>query len=869
MTLDTSNRKWSKLALSIAMVLTFNSVYYSKGLKAQTSQADEDDVEIISISRKRPESIQEVPIAITALSEQDISSAGIERPTDFISLIPNVNIVDTANVGDTQVSIRGIVSTRDAESTFAYVVDGVLMTNPNGFNEELLDVAQIEVLKGPQGALYGRNAVSGAILITTKEPSDFLEGTVKLGLGNNNTQKVSGVVSGPFSDNLKGRLTASHSSTDGFYTNIFTGADDSVDYLEDTSLKGRLVWDVSDTFKLDFRAARSEVSGGAINFNAVFALPSFETAFVQPAYNADVNEHEFVFAFNVPGENEQTTSELSVKGDWDLTGFDVSAVLAYNDLDEYLLSDGTSASFYGYELTEQCQTDRATLNNTPPALGGADRTDLFGEFFAPFGVFPPGVEFTGVYGPYTPTSCDGYQYQNRSQSDFSGELRFTSDSTTDALRWIAGLYFAEIERDVVVAYGADTGNGFLRQSYVAPTGPNPTDLLFDDTFDTSVLSAFGQLEYDLTDAWELSVALRYDYEDRTVSNNVPNVTASGLNVNTYVDGVLQPINPAYSLNADGSITADSIPDRSRSFAQFQPKVTLAYQASDNLNWYASYGVGFRSGGFNSIGTEATLDFWFNANGAGTPGDAVNAQLQVTDEYAKEVTTNIELGLKAKLLDDKLRLNAAVFDTRVEDNQFFEFFAGPFGLLRAVTTIDELQIQGLELDFQAELSDDLTLFGGIGLLDSEIIENQNRPLTVGNNAPQAPDSTATLGLTWAYELSADIVMISRLDWQYTGETYFHSLQGEQTPTIWDFFGTLGGGVPPGPHSQDFSLAGRDAYSTVNARISFDADAWSLALWARNLTDEEYLQEVIPAPEFGGSFIHPSARDSYGVDFTYRF
>ena len=453
--------------------------------------------------------------------------------------------------------------------------------------------------------------------------------------------------------------------------------------------------------------------------------------------------------------------------------------------------------------------------------------------------------------------------KSANQSDFSGELRVASDDNDAAMRWIAGVYFAEIERDVVVAYGADQGQGFLRQPYVAPSGPNPTDLLFNDTFDTSVLSAFGQIEYDLSEQWELAFALRYDYEDREVSNNVPNVPASGLNVNTIVGGAVGPINPAFGVNPGG------IPDRSRSFAQWQPKVTLSYQASRDMNIYASYGVGFRSGGFNSIGTEATLDFWFNASGNGTPGDAVNAQLLVPDDYDKEVTTNLELGLKSKFLNNRVRLNTALFNTEVEDNQFFEFFAGPFGLLRAVTTIDELEIRGFEMDFEFDVNDDVTLFGGVGLLDSEIKENRHRPLTVGNSAPQAPDETFTFGVNWDYTLTDDIIMTTRLDWQYVGETFFHTLQGEQTPTIWDFFGTLGGGVPPGPHPQDFSRASRDSYNTLNLRVIFDAENWSVALWGKNITDEEYLQEVIPAPEFGGSFIHPSARDEYGIDFTYRF
>lgn len=128
--------------------------------------------EIVVVARKRSESLQDVPIAVTAFTESTIKDAGIERPEDFISLTSNVSMLNTVNAGDTQVTIRGIVSTRDAESTFAYVVDGVLITNPNGFNEELFDIQQIEVLKGPQGALYGRNAVAGAIIVNTKAPAE-------------------------------------------------------------------------------------------------------------------------------------------------------------------------------------------------------------------------------------------------------------------------------------------------------------------------------------------------------------------------------------------------------------------------------------------------------------------------------------------------------------------------------------------------------------------------------------------------------------------------------------------------------------------------------------------------------------------------
>ena len=789
---------------------------------ATTSVAEITIEEVVVSARKRAENLQEVPIAVTAFTEAQIESAGIQRPADFISLMPNVTMVDSANVGDTQVSIRGIVSTRDAESTFAYVVDGVLVTNPNGFNEELMDVSQIEVLKGPQGALYGRNAVAGAIIVTTNRPDEEFEGKMKVGAGNNGSKNASLTLSGGLAEGVLGRFSLSQRETDGHYSNALTGAN-SVDFLEDTTVRGRVIWDVSEELSLDFRGGKSEVSGGAINFNAVFAIPAFAAGF-GPSFFKDVNDHEFIFSNNVPGENEQETTEFSMKADWDRDGIDVTTVLSYSDLEEYLLSDGTSATFYGYELTDACQADRATLNNTPTALGGAGRSDLFGDFFGPFGIFPGNggadPDFTGIYGPYTPTACDGYQYQERNQSDTSLEIRLTSDDDSD-VSWIAGVYAAEIEREVVVAYGADTGNGFLRQGYVSPTGPNPTDLMFSDQFDTSVMAIFGQLEFDISEDMEIAVAGRFDREERDVRNQVPNEAGSGLNINSSGS-----INPAFASNPNG------IPKRSATFSQFQPKVTWSWNAAEDLNLYASWGVGFRSGGFNSIGSEALLDLWYGDTcpsfvpSCGDPGVAVNANLSVQDEYEKEVSTSFEFGSKMEFFDNRLRVNAAVFQTEVEDNQFFEFFAGPFGLMRVVTTIDELEIQGFEMDFNAVVTENLSVFGGAGFLDSEIIQNDHRPLSEGNEAPQSPDRTYNLGAQFEMAVSSGVEMTARLDWQYVGEMAFHTLQGEATPTIWQVFN--GPGL-----TQEMSKAKRDAYDTLNARISFDAENWGVTIWGRNV------------------------------------
>ncbi len=806
--------------------------------------------EIVVTARKRSENLQDVPIAIKAFTTKTIEQAGIERPADFITLIPNVNIVDTANVGDTQVSIRGIVSTRDAESTFAYVVDGVLNTNPNSFNEELLDIQQIEVLKGPQGALYGRNAVAGAILVTTRKPSDEFEAKIKVGAGTQGSTKFTGIVSGGLSDTVNGSLSYARRETDGFFSNSFTGRDDTVDFLEDDTARARLVWEPSENLSLDFKAGYSEVSSGAINFNAAFAIPAFVDIFGTQAFNSDVNDLDFRYINNVPSQNEQETLDLSLKLDYEASYGTISANVTYNDLDEFLLADGTNGSFFGFELTPGCQADRAVLNSFT-------RPDLFGEPFQPFGVLPPGPgnDFAGVVGPFTPTRCDGFQYQERNQEDISAEVRFTSNQDQQ-LRWLAGVYATQIERQVVVAYGADLGQGFLLQPFVPANGPNPTDLLFNDEFNTDVFAIFGQIEYDINDDLELAVALRYDREDRDVDNLVPNVNGSGLNINS-LDANFQPtpVNPAFINNPNG------IPSRSETFDQLQPKVTLSWQPGDNLNVYGSYGVGFRSGGFNSLGSQDLINSFFNV-GFGGLGEAVNAQLTVTDEYEQEVSTNFELGLKTSFLEQRLKFNASIFNTDVDDNQFFEFYTGPFGLLRVVTTIEDIQIRGFEADFTYLASDNLTLFGGVGLLDSEIQQNINRPLTVGNDVPQAPGESFNLGATVEIPVNDTINFFARADWQYVGETQFHTLQGEQTPTIFQAF--FGPGL-----LQDFTNSERDAFDTLDVRLGFSSEKWSVTAWGRNITDEKYLEEVIPTPEFGGSFNAEAGGDSYGVEVSYNF
>src|SRR6187431_420585 len=200
--------------------------------------------ETVSVTaRRRDESSLDVPVAINAFTAADIKAAGIDRPQDFIALTPNMSLVQTQNQGTSFVTVRGISQARNSEPSVAVLIDGVQMANPSQFNQELFDIDTIQVLKGPQGALYGRNAIGGAIIINTKKPSDVLAGNVSLGSDSGPGITVRGGVSGPISDKLKYIASGSFLDTKGYIRNVFLNED--ADPFQDVSGRVRFLWEPS------------------------------------------------------------------------------------------------------------------------------------------------------------------------------------------------------------------------------------------------------------------------------------------------------------------------------------------------------------------------------------------------------------------------------------------------------------------------------------------------------------------------------------------------------------------------------------------------------------------------------------------------
>jgi iron complex outermembrane receptor protein len=840
--------------LVLASGAALGAIALSSPALAQDAPASEPAAEeeggIVVTARRQSESLQDVPAAVTVFGAETLAKTGVQRADDFIQLTPGVTIVTgTAEAGDTQINIRGINGARDAESSVALVVDGILKTNTAQLNQNQGTLRQVEILKGPQGALYGRNAAAGAIVLQTLKPGDALEGGMLVRAAQDNTYLANGYISTPIGDTAGLVLSANYSTTDGFFRNSFLGNSKTIDDQEVFGIDGRFVAELGPNTELDVKARYADLRGASINFNASFHLPNF--AAVNPAFFEDVNEHPFGFYSNIRPTNDQVTFETSAKVEHEFESTTLTAWVLYSDVDQSLTADSTSADFARFTFPGATPASVAASNAcfaSTAALTGfpLNQPTFIGNNPVPF-IFDPANGST--FGPYSPTTCDGTQFQIRKQEDVSGEIRLASNGD-GAINWQVGAYYLHINREVGVSLGADLGRGIIRELYNAPGSDNPTTQLYHDAFKTDVYAAFASIDADVSDRFNVSFAGRYDIEDRQVSSLVPAVfdpiTGGPINPGqTVVGGAVQPIAP-----------------KSETFKQFQPKISLRYELTDDINLYGNWGIGFKSGGFNNQGSAAIVDSAFN--------DFIGTNVLIDDQYRKEVSSAFEAGMKGTLLDGAVTFDLAGYYTKVEDMQFFEFFVGGFGLLRVVSNIDEVELYGAELNLSAEILDGWTVFGSGNVTESEILENASRPVTVGNKSPYTADYTINVGTQLDLPVTDSVNFVTRADYRITGPTWFHTLQDDPNPTL--FSGLLPGSalaLPAFVGDADYSISQRDTFGVMDLRVGVEGDSWSLTAYAENLFNEKYLNEVITAVEFGGSFISPGARQRFGVEFGYKF
>jgi iron complex outermembrane receptor protein len=535
-----------------------------------TPSANSDISEIIVTARKRDESTQNVPITMDVFTMQEIQSAGIESPRDFIARVPNMTLIETQNVGNSFVTIRGISQARNSEPSVAVLVDGVLETNPYEFTQELYDIRQIEVLKGPQGALYGRDAIGGAIIISTADPSDHFEGSSRVGVGNGLAEKAQLALSGPIDSagTLRYRASFNFYNTDGYLRNVYL--DRKADPYRDYSGRLRLVWKPSDGFSADLRFMYDRAQTSAYYF--VIPRSNEANPFSDFSTPGDANDTHSPIQNNNLGTDKRDILDTSLKLDFN-PGF------------------GTFTSITDYNHTKEIDTGDAY--DFRPVATSVE------------------TALTSFVGPI-PTPAQGGPF-DESQSQFidvkttSQELRFTSPNT-GGFSWIAGAYYVHTERFISTGNLADRGLGVPAVFYTPildPTNPfatNTNQTFLSDSQHNNAWAVFADATYEFNPQWELDAAIRYDQDRRENTTDTP--------------AAFLPTTTAHT----GDV-------RTATFSSSQPKATLRYKPNDDWTLYGGWSRGFRSGGFNQTGVGAVA----RANNVLGVNDLFNAEIADTTE----------------------------------------------------------------------------------------------------------------------------------------------------------------------------------------------------------------------------------------------
>ena len=741
--------------------------------------------EIVVTARKVEENIQDAPITVNAMTGAQLEDAGVTQTADYIQFIPNVTLAESQTIGTSFLTVRGLSRVRNGELPVAVVVDDVLIVNARQFIGQVFDTQQIEVAKGPQGALYGRNASNGAIIVTTKPPSEEPEGHVKLSYGTANEVGVEGSYSGPISDNAAFRLSGRVVNRDGYFRNVTR--DEDVDPYEDRTLRARLSWSPSDTISVDLKGQVSKHSGKGIGFHwpgaaqfeifGVFLGTAEELGVtVDQVVSEGANLTGLPYVANNPDRGTRDTSTFSVKIDGSFDFADVKSVTTYDEL----------------------QTSSV-----------ADRAPYLSYF-------------------------DGTQHSFVDVDGWSQEIRFSSNSA-GPLSWQFGGYYLSWERLRSTVSGIDKGQGNIRaidvpefEDSTNPTGVDPGSFLsfVEDSYAQAV---FGSLEWEMTDQFTVNVAGRYDRENREQLVN-PYNTAGRVYSRADASGVNRPYGASACSGAPGDmpdvtcgayatfseLLANTRPSRETNeaeFSKFQPKVTLGFAATDEINLYGSWGIGYRAG-------------QFNYPGIGIISATANEFIEQEENSAFEVGVKGDYG--------NFRFNAAWFSSSVDNTQYFPFDGLAF--VQVFEDIDEADLDGFELEAAWRPLENLDLYAAYGKTNAEITAYAERPGTVGNDLPYVPKDTFNAGARIEFDLGAGLTFFARADYERRGEQYW---------------------TPENTHP-------RDTLSLVNLRAGLEGDNWATSLYVNNAADKEYNSEVVTP-----LFVHPAAPRVWRVDFRYNF
>ena len=843
---------------TLAVLLGGPVFLISADVAAQQAAGSEFELEeIVVTARRREESMQEIPISVVAISGDQMEQLSIQTMGDLTQAVPNFTFQNRGSILG-NFGMRGIVtniSNVGVESGLAVYVDGVLVGRPEAFNTALRDVAQVEVLRGPQGTLFGKNTIAGAVNIITPRPTAETSGEFRVEAGNYNRILVGAVLNGSLGDTVNGRISVTSENQDGWIDNLFDGREFNGE--ENISFRTQLDFNPNDRLNIywtadgffddrDFVAQVNDdprdlkdnplvnIDEGLVDINSVSTSD-------REIWGTSLQfDYETGSGYNWIGVAGFRTSDITSFFDGDTQRQELSDTRRESEVDTFSLelrlqSPAESRVNWtaGINFSDQTADESTQTRFFPQAiLAGCNQPMVPNTFRG----FPPGP-------PFEPTSriagfdSDGlplWDYDLNSNGVFNEANVFLPPFGLFNVPENVGCHNPDL-----IAFGRHIPGGDAIDQFI--TG-NPA-LGFDSplsaadvpevaqvhefgSLDTQAFAVFGHADFSLNDRWTLTAGLRHTWEDKDLVMEQ--------------DGMINIVRPSFSTT------------RARSDEEFSGTVSLQFQVNEDLMVYGKYSRGFKSGGFQFDITQGENGTAFNglfrgpdfvndfraANPTGTKQELIDAAIAASAdpneapaniEFDRELVDTYELGIKSDFADGRVRLNAAVFYTDYQDVQQ--------NITRLATGIVVLNVPGAEItgydiDFTALLTPNLLVSAGVGYADSELTDpliiddpqNPGVPIVdssafLGQRLAQAPDLTANASLVYTHDVGTGGSMLWRLDWSHTGEI-LHELVELGSPLE--------------------AIITESSYDLVNARIGYTSENgdWDLMLWGKNIFDERY-------------------------------
>jgi len=750
--------------------------------------------EIVVTAQKRPENIQNVPISISAFSGGFMESSGIDTLQDLGAYVPNLSLSKSSQTANQRIIIRGVGSVGDSaiEPSVAVFIDGVYYPRSSSVVGAMSDIEIVEVLRGPQGTLYGRNASMGALNISTAGPTEEFEGRLRASYGNYNAVRVAGTVSNSLSDQTSGRLSFNFSDRDGYGKNTFTGAGNDPKFgdWQDYGFRGKLNFTPSDVLDINMTVDYSRVKNESAVIEALSdtVLPAYlgTLSFVLnplgPLPGGDLPETSNSFDYTVNQDHRDNADDKQWGGildiDWAVGDHNIRSITGYRD--------------WNNDTFESALRLPADLLNRVTAY---DTRTISQEF-----------QLLSPVGEYLEYVAGLYYYDEKYNIDqhfdlgaaFCPAVRNLVTARVTQLRLLAG-----DDPLVAQAIGAGAGAGALAQCSGGAQNQAISTVFQQEL---TSLAAFGQLTLNINEQLRLTGGTRWTRDNKSGSFNqlVPNT-------------ILLPPSGTNPLGINLR-TIDNAPDLGFKENKVTWMANVSYDVSSNIMAFATFSTGFKSGGFNSDGANTVIPRIFES----------------------ETVNNYELGIKSFLFQNRMIANLTFFRTDIDNFQDRQFDGVNF----IVQNVGKLSQNGFELDLQAQPNENFFMVAGLSYLGSEFKSFPN-----ATNLPAIVAAAQAVGATppprdlagernhfspkWQVSLMGeyrDRLGATGLGWFLRGEYQHTSSQN------------VGAETNQNPQSI------QSAYDLVNARFGITGidDRWEVAVFGRNLTDKGYCQTVFNQP-----------------------